>query len=74
MPVWKVRLTGAVADADVAAFAQYTVAFPGDTGRVGKMMIDRRHEHEISAAIRKRKRLCRALSVVRVFEATGQLN
>jgi hypothetical protein len=63
MSMWKVRLTRAVTDANVTAPPQYAMAFPGHGGGVGKMMIDHRHEHEIGAAIRERKRLCRRLPV-----------
>src|SRR6516225_861879 len=63
MSMRKARLTCAVADANVTAPAQHAMAFPSHGGRVGKMMIDHRHEHEIGAAIRKRKRLCRRLPV-----------
>src|ERR1700730_15403914 len=63
MPMRKIRLSGAVADAGIAALAQYAMAFTCDGGRFGKMMIDHRHEYEISTAIRERKRLCRSLAV-----------
>jgi hypothetical protein len=53
MSMQKVRLTGGVADANVAAFSQHATAFPGATARVGQMMVDHRHEHEIGAAIRE---------------------
>jgi hypothetical protein len=36
----KIGFTGAVADARVAALAQYAVAFTCSRGRVGKMMVD----------------------------------
>jgi|SRR6516164_2606403 hypothetical protein len=63
MSMWKVRLARAIADANVATFSQYAMAFRCDGGRVGKMMIDHRREHEIGAAIRERKRFCRPLLV-----------
>src|SRR6516164_375726 len=63
MSMRKIRLSRAVADANVTTPAQYAMAFPSHGGRVGKMMIDHRHEHEIGAVIRERKRLCRRLPV-----------
>jgi hypothetical protein len=42
--------------------------FLGDGGRVGKVMIDHRHEHEIGAVVSERKRLCGTLPVDHVSD------
>jgi len=63
-----VRLTSAVADAGIAALALHAMAFTCDGDRVGKMMIDHRHEHEIGTAVAERKRFCRPLPVDHVSD------
>ena len=63
MSMWKVRLTSAIADANVASLAQHAMAFMCDGGRASKMMIGHRHEYEIGTAIPERKRLCHPLPV-----------
>src|SRR5580704_1146566 len=68
MPMRKVRFTGAIADAGIAAMTQYTMAFTCDGTRVGKMMIDHRHEHEIGTAVAERNRLCQSLAVDHVSD------
>lgn len=55
MSMRKVRLTAAVADAGIAALAQHAMAFTCDGSRVGKMMIDHRHEYEVGTAIPQRE-------------------
>jgi hypothetical protein len=46
------------ADANVTTGAQDTPAFSRYRGRIGQVVIDLRHEHEIAAALRERKLVC----------------
>src|SRR5215469_18120057 len=68
MPMREIRLAGAIADTGIATLAQHAMAFLCDGGRVGKMMIDHRHEDEIGTAFAERKRLSQALAVHHVSD------